>query len=52
VGVYHLEKRRGGTKAKRIPLTKEGFLSKGAESFMKVERRLMEDWTSTLPEAD
>lgn len=50
--VYELEKGRDGTKVKkRLELNKKGALKGWVDSFSAIEKKLMRDWTTTLPGA-
>lgn len=49
IGVYHVEKRKDGTKAKSLPLSKDGYIRNWVPSYTKVERQLLREWAKTLP---
>jgi energy-coupling factor transporter ATP-binding protein EcfA2 len=47
--VHHVEKRKGGTTAIPLPLSKNGYIKNWVPSFSKVERHLLREWAKTLP---
>ncbi|MCI0866689.1 MAG: AAA family ATPase [Chloroflexi bacterium] len=49
IAVYHVEKGKGGTKAKQLPLNKSGYIKNWVPSYSKVERQLLREWAKTLP---
>jgi len=49
IAVYHVEKKKTGTKAKLLPLRKQGYIKGWVPSFSKVERELLQEWAKTLP---
>ena len=49
IAVYHIEKRKTGTKAKLLPLGKQGYIKGWVPSYTKVERQLLREWAKTLP---
>jgi len=51
MAVYHVEKKKGGTTAKLLPLDKKGYIRNWVPSFTKVERHLLREWAKTLPRA-
>ncbi|MCH7713129.1 MAG: AAA family ATPase [Chloroflexi bacterium] len=51
IAVYHVEKGKAGTKAKLLPLGKQGYIKGWVPSYTKVERQLMREWAKTLPKA-
>ena len=51
IAVYHVEKRKFGTKAKLLPLGKQGYIKGWVPSYTKVERKLLQEWAKTLPRA-
>ena len=49
IAVYHVEKGKTGTKAKLLPLGKQGYIKGWVPSYSKVERQLLREWAKTLP---
>lgn len=49
IGVYHVEKGKSGTKAKLLPLGKQGYIKGWVHSYSKVEKQLLREWAKTLP---
>ncbi len=47
--VYHLENGKHGTKAKLLPLGKQGYIKGWVPSYSIVERQLLREWAKTLP---
>ena len=49
IAVYHVEKGKTGTKAKLLPLGKQGYIKGWVPSYSKVEKQLLREWAKTLP---
>ena len=50
IAVYEVHKDRRGTSVKRLRLNERGYIIGYIESFLKVERQLLEEWEKGLPE--
>ena len=51
IAVHHIEKKRNvGTVAKELKVKKTGYIAGWIPSFAKVERKLLREWASTLPD--
>ena len=51
IAVYHIEKKKNvGTVAKELKVKKTGYIAGWIPSFAKVERKLLKEWASTLPD--
>lgn len=49
IAVYHIEKGKMGTKAKLLPLSKQGYIKGWVPSYTKVEKQLLREWAKTIP---
>jgi energy-coupling factor transporter ATP-binding protein EcfA2 len=49
ITVYHIEKKKHGTSAKKLPLGKQGYIRGWVPSYSKVEKQLLQEWAKTLP---
>lgn len=49
IAVYHIEKGKMGTRAKLLPLNKQGYIKGWVPSYTKVEKQLLREWAKTLP---
>lgn len=52
IGVYEMEKDKNGTKPKPLRVTKDGYIKGWIPSFYSEEVKLIQEWTSTLSEAE